>query len=199
MCHFKKRFDISPKRLSPGKGTKQCHIKIIAAFLSLATRAHLLRTILGQDLWTIVIVLTKLPPSPVILCIELGGKPKMASIEWGAVRITSLNPKFNGSHFGLPLNSTAWLHASVTSEKPIFIAPGCIHKNDWLVGNFPFTMTYAHGPHHGWHHVMRKWHSAINQIHAQRKKVWLIWWNCYDRSFLDKTPRSSMALSWKNS
>ena len=45
----------------------------------------------------------------------------------GAVRITSLNPKFNGSHFGLP--------------------PQQYPQNDWLGGKFPYTMTYAHGPH----------------------------------------------------
>ena len=103
----------------------------------------------------------------------------------GAVRITSLNPKFNRSHFGLPLNSTAWLHASVTSENQ-FHCTRLYTQNDWLGGNFPFTMTYAHGPHHGWHHVIRKWHNVDQPDSCSTKKVWLIWWNYYDRSVLDK-------------
>ena len=45
----------------------------------------------------------------------------------GVVRITSLNLKFNGSHFGLP--------------------PSSIHRMTGLGGNFPYAMTYAHGPH----------------------------------------------------
>ena len=50
-------------------------------------------------------------------------------VQMGAVRITSLNPKFNGSHFGLP--------------------PSSIQRLTGLGGKFPCTMTYAHGPHFG--------------------------------------------------
>ena len=45
----------------------------------------------------------------------------------GTARITSLYPKFNGSHFALP--------------------PSSIHRMTGLDGNFPHTMTYAHKPH----------------------------------------------------
>ena len=44
----------------------------------------------------------------------------------GAVRITSLYPNFNGSHFGLP--------------------PGSIHKMTGLGGKMVWTMTQAHRP-----------------------------------------------------
>ena len=44
----------------------------------------------------------------------------------GAVRITELNPKFNGGHIGLP--------------------PSSIHRMTGWVG-FSRIMTYAHGPH----------------------------------------------------
>ena len=45
----------------------------------------------------------------------------------GAVRMTSLNPKFNGSHF----------------------ATQVYQQNDWLGVNLPYTMAYAHRPHPG--------------------------------------------------
>ena len=45
----------------------------------------------------------------------------------GAVRITSLYPKFNGSHFGLP--------------------PSSMHKMTGLGGKMVWMMMYAHRPH----------------------------------------------------
>ena len=34
-----------------------------------------------------------------------------------------------------------------TMEAILACLPSSIQKNDWLGGNFPYTMTYAHGPH----------------------------------------------------
>ena len=31
--------------------------------------------------------------------------------------------------------------------KPFWLANQQYPQNDWLGGNFPYTMTYAHGPH----------------------------------------------------
>ena len=34
--------------------------------------------------------------------------------------------------------------------KPFWLATQQYPQNDWLGGNFPYTMTYAHGPHWKW-------------------------------------------------
>ena len=34
--------------------------------------------------------------------------------------------------------------------KPFWLATRLHPQNDWLAGNFPYTMTYAHGPHCFW-------------------------------------------------
>ena len=51
----------------------------------------------------------------------------LRSLPVGAVCVSSLYTKHNGSHFGLP--------------------PSSIHRMTGLGGNFPYTMTYAHRPH----------------------------------------------------
>ena len=42
--------------------------------------------------------------------------------------------------------------------KPFWLATQLYPQNDWLGGNFPYTMTYAHGPirerDHEWRHIM---------------------------------------------
>ena len=56
-----------------------------------------------------------------------GACPCTDSIIMGLVRIMSLYPKYNGSHFGLP--------------------PSSIQKMIGLVGSLVWTRTYSHEPH----------------------------------------------------
>ena len=69
---------------------------------------------------------SKLITNPCILSFALFKEFSHSSDRMGAVRITSLNSKFNVSHFGLP--------------------PSSIHRMTGWVANFPYTMTYATRP-----------------------------------------------------
>ena len=57
------------------------------------------------------------------VCLSFQLVATVAALQKGAVCITSLNPNFNGSHF-----SIFWL---ATQQYP---------QNDWLGGNFPYTV-----------------------------------------------------------
>ena len=84
----------------------------------------------------------------------------------GAVRITSWNPKFNGSHFGLP--------------------PGSIHKMTGLGGKMVSTMMYAHRPLcdlSSLHFAFVRWRSLFFFIEVEFRKLfccemcWVhLWW-----------------------
>ena len=76
--------------------------------------------------------------------------------QWGAVRITSLNPKFNGSHFGLP--------------------PSTIHRMTYWLGGRQIPVYYdvCAGPNwlslnSGYHDIMR-----MHPTSARRRNYWTL-------------------------